>query len=111
MDARCDKNAEPNRSPSCGRFYAAFFREEELWLRLEELPVRDEDEPRPLVVVLLCVLPRPDEDDEEELRRPELMLLVFELRLELPEPALREDVAEVREERLPLRPLACSSSG
>ena len=96
-------------SASYGRFYAAFFREEELWLRLEELPVRDEDEPRPLVVVLACVLPRPD--DEDALRRPEAMLLVFELRLELPEPALREDVAEVRDERLLPRPLACSSSG
>lgn len=95
------------------QIYAAFFREEEPWLRLEELLVREDEEPRPVVVALPCVLSRPD---EEELPRPEEMLLVLELRseelrLELPELALREDVAELRVDRLLPCPLARSSSG
>jgi hypothetical protein len=45
------------------------------------------------------VLPRPEDD---ELLRPEEMLRVleFELRLELPELALRDDPEELREEEL-----------
>lgn len=84
-----------NLAPPWIRGYAALFRVEELWLRLEELPVREEDEPRPVVDALPCVLPRPE---EEELLRPDEMLLVLEPRLELPELALREELAEVREE-------------
>ena len=66
------------------------------------------------MVTLPSVLPRPD--GEEELCRPEEMLLVFELRseelrLELPELALREDVAEVRLDRLLPCPPGRSSSG
>lgn len=72
-------------SASDCRPQAAFFRPEVLLLRPDELPVREEEEPRPLVVVLALVLPRPE---EEELRRPDEMLLVFELRLELLERVL-----------------------
>jgi len=90
--------------------YAALFRLEELWLRPDELLPREDDEPRPVVVAFDLVLPRPEDD---ELLRPEEMLRVleFELRLELPELALRAEPAELREEVLLLCPLACSSSG
>lgn len=73
---------------------------EELWLRPEELLLpREDDEPRPVVVAFDLVLPRPEDD---ELLRPEEMLRVleFEPRLALPELALRDGPAELREEEL-----------
>ena len=90
--------------PAIAAAQAAFLRLEVLLLRPDELLRRDEEAPRPVVVALARVLPRPEED---ELLRPDEMLRVFEL----PEPVLRDELAEVRLEELLLRPLACSSSG